>query len=207
MSLALTEEQIHRYSRQILLREVGGGGQEKFLSQSVALAGQGASQATAAAYLAASGMGLRMAKREVLAGEEGFLFTSSQVGRGLKMTLQEAAEEMNPDALRSRLGAWGTLGELPATFEGPAPWVAVGRRERSMALVFRAAGGCIDCFQRAIAGLEPGADEGGSIYLGALAALAFERLVLGLGPDLGGFWVERDGAMSAMEVKLCLLCR
>ncbi len=38
----LTEDQIQRFSRQILLREVGGLGQERLLSTAIAVEGQGA---------------------------------------------------------------------------------------------------------------------------------------------------------------------
>lgn len=53
----LTETQIERYSRQIILPEVGGRGQEKLLSANVAIVGTGALAHAAAFYLAAAGIG------------------------------------------------------------------------------------------------------------------------------------------------------
>jgi len=53
----LTDPQIERYSRQILLREVGGEGQEKILAARVLVAGEGPVLPVAALYLAAAGVG------------------------------------------------------------------------------------------------------------------------------------------------------
>ncbi len=53
----LTEEQIERYSRQIVLKEMGGIGQEKLLNSKIALVGLGALGSPAAYYLAATGIG------------------------------------------------------------------------------------------------------------------------------------------------------
>jgi molybdopterin/thiamine biosynthesis adenylyltransferase len=53
----LTEEQIERYSRQIVLKEVGGIGQKKLLNSKVSLIGLGALGSSAAYYLVAAGVG------------------------------------------------------------------------------------------------------------------------------------------------------
>ncbi|MBI3621983.1 MAG: molybdopterin-synthase adenylyltransferase MoeB [Nitrospirae bacterium] len=52
-----TEEQIQRYSRQIVLKEVGGKGQRKLREAKIFLIGAGGLSSPAALYLAAAGVG------------------------------------------------------------------------------------------------------------------------------------------------------
>ena len=53
----LTNEQIERYSRQIVLKEIGGIGQRKLLNSTVTLIGCGGLGSPVAYYLTAAGIG------------------------------------------------------------------------------------------------------------------------------------------------------
>ena len=53
----MKNDQLLRYSRQIILEQIGGVGQEKLLSSSVFVAGAGGLGSPALYYLAASGVG------------------------------------------------------------------------------------------------------------------------------------------------------
>jgi molybdopterin-synthase adenylyltransferase len=55
--MSLTPEQLERYARHIMLRELGGPGQHKLLNSHVALVGLGALGGPAAMYLGAAGVG------------------------------------------------------------------------------------------------------------------------------------------------------
>jgi hypothetical protein len=54
----LSDEQVERYSRQILLAEVGGRGQERLLAARVVVHGDGPTAGFAASLLAAAGVGV-----------------------------------------------------------------------------------------------------------------------------------------------------
>ena len=55
--MGLTEKQIERYSRQIVLKEIGGIGQEKLLKSTITIVGTGGLGCPVALYLTAAGIG------------------------------------------------------------------------------------------------------------------------------------------------------
>ena len=55
--MVLTDTQLDRYARHIVLRDIGGAGQSKLLSSHVLLIGAGGIGCPAIQYLAAAGVG------------------------------------------------------------------------------------------------------------------------------------------------------
>lgn len=156
--MTLREDQIQRYGRQILLREVGGKGQEKLLHTTVAVRGEGAALDEAITYLAAGGTPLSGPVED--RPTEGFLAGAS-------------LEALNPDAL-----AGGTPSITLATSAGPeTALVVLGK-----GVAYRRPDACPDCFALAVSQLEPGEGPPGT---GSLAALAVQRIALGWGDPLG----------------------
>jgi molybdopterin-synthase adenylyltransferase len=97
----LTDTQLDRYARHIVLRDIGGAGQAKLLSSHVLLVGAGGIGCPAIQYLAAAGVGtisvvdddvvsLSNLQRQVLYGE-------AQVGTPKVEAAAEAVARLNPD--------------------------------------------------------------------------------------------------------------
>ncbi len=98
---SFTEEQIYRYSRHIILPEVGGKGQKKLLEASVLLLGAGGLGSPAAMYLAAAGIGnlgiidfdvvdMSNLQRQILHGVK-------DVGRPKAESAKDTIKSINPD--------------------------------------------------------------------------------------------------------------
>lgn len=203
--MALREDQILRYSRQILLREVGGRGQEALLEGRARVDGIGASGLTATAYLAGGGTPVRGVGSLTLGPwAPGFLASASDVGRPAAEVLAEVLPEVNPDAVGG--GGGGLLAELPAAWSGEAPWVALGGDGARGGVVFRGPEGCVWCFGETVRHLGPPPDGALGVALGALGALVFQRLRLGLGPALGGRALMAPGTVAELEVRRCARC-
>lgn len=99
--MALTEAQIERYSRQILLAEVGGKGQQKLAQAKVFLVGAGGLGSPAAFYLAAAGVGtLAVCDGDVVEIhnlQRQILHRTSDVGTPKATSAQRALEALNPE--------------------------------------------------------------------------------------------------------------
>lgn len=102
MKDVFTEEQLHRYSRQILLKEVGEAGQKKLLKGRVLIIGAGGLGSPAALYLAAAGVGtigvadpdtvdISNLHRQVIHG-------TKDLGKAKAESAREKMEGINPDA-------------------------------------------------------------------------------------------------------------
>lgn len=99
--MKFTEEQIKRYSRHILLPDVGGQGQEKLLNARVLVIGSGGLGSPASIYLAAAGVGtLGIVDCDVVDLsnlQRQILHTTNDVGRPKTESARETLEALNPD--------------------------------------------------------------------------------------------------------------
>ncbi|MFO8017834.1 MAG: HesA/MoeB/ThiF family protein [Promethearchaeia archaeon] len=97
----LTEEQIERYSRQIVLKEVGGKGQEKLLDSTVTILGLGALGSPTAYYLAAAGIGrLRLIdfdNVELSNLHRQILHSTRNIDKKKTSSAYERLKQINPD--------------------------------------------------------------------------------------------------------------
>lgn len=96
-----TDEQIERYSRHIILKEVGGRGQKKLLNGKVLIIGAGALGSPAALYLAAAGVGtIGIADSDVVEIsnlQRQVLHHTPDVGKPKVLSAREKMEAINPD--------------------------------------------------------------------------------------------------------------
>jgi len=96
-----TEEQIRRYSRQIILPDVGGKGQKKLLESRVLLIGVGGLGSPAGLYLAAAGVGtlgfVDFDVVDISNLHRQILHTTADVGRSKTQSAAEAVRALNPD--------------------------------------------------------------------------------------------------------------
>lgn len=99
--MELTEEQVYRYSRNILLPEIGGVGQEKLLRSKVFCLGLGGLGSPIALYLAAAGVGtIGVADSdhvEISNLQRQVLHFTSDIGKLKAHSAREKLEQLNPD--------------------------------------------------------------------------------------------------------------
>lgn len=99
--LDFNEEQIERYSRHIILSEVGVEGQEKLLNSKVLIIGTGGLGAPAAMYLAAAGVGtIGLADGDVVDLsnlQRQIIHQTQDVGKFKVQSGRETINQLNPD--------------------------------------------------------------------------------------------------------------
>ena len=106
--MTLSDEQLDRYARHLVLREIGGEGQKKLLAARVTVVGAGGIGCPALQYLAAAGVG-RLAivddDRVSLDNlQRQILFATADVGRPKTIVAAEGLRRLNPDVAVSELG-------------------------------------------------------------------------------------------------------
>jgi len=117
--VTLSDPQLDRYARHIVLKEIGGEGQRKLLAASIAIVGAGGIGAPAILYLAAAGVGrIRVIDDDRVSLDNlqrQILFGTGDVGRRKVEVAGEAAARLNSDVhfegMSARL-APGNVAEL-----------------------------------------------------------------------------------------------
>jgi len=99
--MAMTDEQIERYSRHIILKEVGAKGQKKLLNAKVLIIGAGGLGAPAAMYLAAAGVGtigiVDADEVDLSNLQRQIIHSTSDIGKAKVKSAKETMNAMNPD--------------------------------------------------------------------------------------------------------------
>jgi molybdopterin-synthase adenylyltransferase len=118
--VTLRDDQLDRYARHLVLKEIGGEGQLKLLASTVTLVGAGGIGSPALQYLAAAGVGwLRVVDDDRVSLDNlqrQILFGTADVGRPKVEVAREAVNRLNPDVrftqTRERLTAANAAGLL-----------------------------------------------------------------------------------------------
>ncbi|HRR78291.1 MAG TPA: molybdopterin-synthase adenylyltransferase MoeB [Ruminococcus sp.] len=99
--MALSDEQLERYSRHITLKEIGVRGQKKLLAAKVLIIGAGGLGAPAAMYLAAAGVGtIGIADCDTVGLsnlQRQIIHTTNDVGKPKVQSAAETIKALNPD--------------------------------------------------------------------------------------------------------------
>ncbi|MFM7141767.1 MAG: ThiF family adenylyltransferase, partial [Alphaproteobacteria bacterium] len=114
--MSLDDRQVDLFSRQVLLREVGGRGQERLLASRVLVAGRGPAAESAATYLVGAGVGTVGVSGAGALEEIGF---APLAERSVEVSLVEVDPEGGID-----------LGEWDVSVETGRDLVARGRARR-----------------------------------------------------------------------------
>jgi adenylyltransferase/sulfurtransferase len=125
----LADDQLERYARHIVLKEIGGEGQQRLLSASIAVIGAGGIGAPVIQYLAAAGVGrLKLIDDDIVSLsnlQRQILFGTGDVGIAKVERARAAVQRLNPDVAvelqPERLSpgnAGGLIGSVDAVVDG-----------------------------------------------------------------------------------------
>ena len=108
--MTLTEEQIQRYSRNIILEQIGGTGQEKLLTSKVLIVGAGGLGSPAALYLAAAGVGtiglLDGDQVDLTNLQRQIIHQTRDIGKRKVASARTRIKAVNPDVMVRAYDVW-----------------------------------------------------------------------------------------------------
>ena len=127
--MTLSDDELARYARHIVLKEVGGDGQHRFRAAHVVVIGAGGIGSPAIQYLAAAGIGRLTIvdddRVDLSNLQRQTIYTTADIGLGKADTAAAAAERINPhvdaSALAMRIDATnvaGLIGGADAILDG-----------------------------------------------------------------------------------------
>ena len=189
--MTLSDAQIDRYSRQIILPQIGAQGQQRLLQSAVAVGGDGALAEVVALYLAGAGVG-----RIALQGID-------------REALRAAIMDLNPD-VEVRFGELGgadllllcngTLAQIDGAAASRRPAIAGGD---GWLVVASNASICVSCGARAAIASAAVAstsdlDSPARGVIGSLMALAAVKFLVGIGDPPRHAWLRFDPPRSAL---------
>jgi molybdopterin/thiamine biosynthesis adenylyltransferase len=98
--MSFTHDEVERYARHLVLREIGGGGQQRLRAARVLIVGAGGLGAPAALYLAAAGVGvLGLADPDTVSLsnlQRQVIYTTADIGRAKVDAAAERLAALNP---------------------------------------------------------------------------------------------------------------
>lgn len=227
--MSLTEQEIHRYSRHIILQEVGGRGQLRLKNGSVLIAGAGAVGSAAALYLAAAGVGRLTVWDPAVVGpadlEGGIAHTRDRLGQPRARSAVLPMRAINPDArveaLDRESDVVGSAADHQVVLASAGPWDELAAKARTgganlvlaglqgvrgAVAAFRSGSPCCRCLGADRAGLLGLLPEGiipavaaAAGVIGVVAATEAIKLILGIGTPLVGRVLTYDGWSSHFE--------
>jgi hypothetical protein len=186
--MALSDAHIDRFSRQIILPQIGAQGQQRLLQSSVAVVGDGALAEVVALYLAGAGVG-----RMILHGID-------------RDGLRAAVLDLNPDVAVSSgdLGdvdlvvvCDGTLLQIDLVAAARRPVIAGGD---GWLVVATDPSICAGCAARAamVGAAPPALDSPARGVIGSLMSLAALKFLVGIGEPPRRVWLQFDALQSTL---------
>ena len=114
--MSFTNEQLERYSRHIILKEIGAKGQKKLLNAKVLIIGAGGLGAPAAMYLAAAGVGtigIADADEVDLSNlQRQIIHATKDLGKPKVQSAKETMNDLNPDVTVNTYHTFVTSGNI-----------------------------------------------------------------------------------------------